>query len=76
MDFFAVHEWTNITAEPLELPLLAPRPPIDYRRLAHEMILARAEWRSVSGQPQRRPRRLLSRLIDAALDARPAAAEA
>lgn len=56
-------------------PPLALRPPTEYGRLARE-ILTSAEWRAVSGLPHRRRQRLLSRLIDAALGSRPAAAEA
>ncbi len=56
-------------------PPLAPRPPTEYQRLARE-ILACPEWRAVAGQPTGRRSRVLSRLMDAALAARPAAAGA
>jgi len=56
-------------------PPLASRSPTEYRRLARE-ILACPEWRAVAGQPRGRRSRVLSRLMDAALAARPAAAGA
>jgi len=51
----------------------ARRPPTEYRRLALE-ILTSPEWRAAADLPQRRRRRVLSRLIDAALAVRPAEA--
>jgi len=54
-------------------PPLSLRPPTEYWRLARE-ILTSADWRAVSGQPEGRRQRVLSRLIDAALGSRPAAA--
>ena len=53
----------------------ARRSPPEYRRLARE-ILTSPEWRAAVGQPERRRQRVLSRLMDAALAARPAEAGA
>lgn len=72
-------------AAPLRRRLTRPRAPMqpaggaqgrprkDYRRLARE-ILTSPEWRAAVGQPEPQRRRVLSRLMDAALAARPAEA--
>lgn len=51
----------------------ARRSPTEYRRLARE-ILTSPEWKAVIGQSERRRRRVLSRLMEEALSARPAEA--
>jgi hypothetical protein len=51
----------------------ARRSPTEYRRLARE-ILTSPEWQAVIGQSERRRRRVLSRLMEEALSARPAEA--